>query len=173
MGDFNASLGSEKLLFHFHDMTNRNGIYMAELLAEFGLKTTNTQFRKKKGKLWTFRDRASDSLRQLDYILVRRKWRNSVLNSEAYNTFSTVGSDHRVVSAKVKLSLRTSKEDKKVRFDWKQFTKSSELQQRYTVAVNNRFQVLETDDNGTRYDKFVAANKEAMFTREKKKEDCT
>ena len=162
MGDFNARLGSEKVPFTFHDMTNRNGIYMAELLAEFGLIATNTQFRKKKGKLWTFRDRASDSLRQLDYILVRRKWRNSVLNSEAYNTFSTVGSDHRVVSAKVKLSLRTSKEDKKVRFDWKQFTKSSELQQRYTVAVKNRFQVLETDDNGTRYDKFVAANKEAM-----------
>ena len=58
--------------------------------------------------------------------------------------------------------MRTSKEDKKVRFDWKQFTKSSELQQRYTVAVKNRFQVLETDDIGTRYDKFVAANKEAM-----------
>lgn len=162
MGDFNARLGPEKVPFTLHDKTNRNGSYMAELLSEFGLIATNTQFRKKKGKLWTFRDRASDDLRQLDYILVRQKWRNSVHNSEAYNTFNTVGSDHRVVSAKVKMSLRTSKHNKKVRFDWQQLTKSSEMQERYTVTVRNRYQVLESDDNGTRYEKFVEANKEAM-----------
>ena len=55
----------------------------------------------------------------LDYILVRRKWRNSVHNTEAYNTFSTIGSDHRVVSANVRLSLRVTKHAKKVRYDWK------------------------------------------------------
>ena len=162
IGDFNARLGPEQVPFTYHDSTNRNGNYMTELLAEFGLLATNTQFRKKKGKLWTFRDRATDSCRQLDYILVRQKWRNSVLNSEAYNTFNTVGSDHRVVSAKLKLSLRTSKQDKKVKFDWKQVTNSPELQNRYTVTVKNKFQVLETDDNSTRYEKFVVANKEAM-----------
>ena len=73
-----------------------------------------------------------------------------------------MGSDHRVVSAKLKLSLRTSKQDKKVKFDWKQVTNSPELQNRYTVTVKNKFQVLETDDNSTRYEKFVVANKEAM-----------
>ena len=49
--------------------------------------------------MWTFKDRASDELRQLDYILVRKKWTNSVHNSEAYNSFKTIGSDHRVVSS--------------------------------------------------------------------------
>ena len=98
MGDFNARLGPDKATYTYHDSTNRNGQYMAEVLTEFGLLATNTMFQKKKGKLWTFRDRASDALRQLDYILVRKKWRNSVHNTEAYNSFKTVGSDHRIVS---------------------------------------------------------------------------
>ena len=87
MGDFNARLGPDEASYTFHDETNRNGKYMAELLTEFGLLATNTMFQKKKGKLWTFKDRASDALRQLDYILVRKKWRNSVHNAEAYNSF--------------------------------------------------------------------------------------
>ena len=143
------------------------------MMNEFSLLATNTQFRKKKGKLWTFQDRALESQRQLDYILVRRKWRNSVQNAEAYNTFSTVGSDHRVVTANMRLSLRTSKNARKVMYDWKQFTSSPELQQRYTVTVKNRYQVLESDDNNTRFNKFKEANEKTMEEcvpkREKKK----
>ena len=56
-------------------------------------------------------------LRQLDYILVRRKWRNSILNAEPYSTFSSVGSDHRVVSIKVRMSLRVPKPSPKIRHD--------------------------------------------------------
>ena len=40
-----------------------------------------------------------------------------------------------------------------------------ELQENYTVAVNNRFQVLADESNSERYEKFVKANQEAM-------EDC-
>lgn len=36
-------------------------------------------------------DRASQMRRQLDYILVREKWRNSVLDMEPYNTFIALG----------------------------------------------------------------------------------
>ena len=73
MGDFNARLGSDHAPYSFHEETNRNGRYMAELLTEFGLLATNTMFQKRKGKLWTFQDRATDTLRQLDCILVRNK----------------------------------------------------------------------------------------------------
>ena len=73
------------------------------------LLAANTLFEKRMEKRWTFQDRTTGTKRQLDYILVRRKWRNSVLNAEAYNTFESVGSDHRVVGAKVRLSLRITK----------------------------------------------------------------
>ena len=46
---------------------------------------------------------------QVDYIMVNRKWKNSVHNYQSYNTFSSLGSDHRVVTMKMKLSFRQSK----------------------------------------------------------------
>ena len=129
LGDFNARIGPEVAPHTYHDATNRNGEYLADLLQEFGLLAANAQFRKRPGKLWTFKDRATDSLRQLDYILICKKWRNSLMNVEAYNSFCTVGSDHRVVCAKIRLSLRTAKHAKKVRYDWKQFSTSNQIQE--------------------------------------------
>ena len=161
LGDFNARIGPDVAPFTFHSETNRNGSYLADLLIEFGLIAANAQFQKRRGKLWTYRCRMTDDLRQLDYILVRRKWRNSVQNAEAY-TSSTVVSDHRVVSARIQLSLRTAKTVRKVRFDWKKFSDSPDIQAAYTVAVKSRFQVLAEDDNGTSYEKFIEANKKAM-----------
>ena len=123
----------------------------------------NTQFQKRKGKLWTFQDRASGEKRQLDYILVRKKWRNSVRNAEAYSSFSTVSSDHRVVTARISLSLRVSKPKARVKLDWPAFSRSQELQQQYSVAVRNRFQILEENvSNNQLYTEFVKANTEAM-----------
>ena len=63
---------------------------------------------KPKGQLWTF-EYPSGERAQIDYLIFRKKWRNSVRDSRSYSTFSSVGSDHRVVSATVKLSLRASK----------------------------------------------------------------
>ena len=73
--------------------------------------------------------------------------RNSVHNAEAYNFFNTVGSDHRIVAAKLKLSLRAPRKDKRISFNWKLFSKTMEIQQQNTIAVKNRYQVLEKDTN--------------------------
>ena len=116
--DFNARLGPDEVPFTYHDVTNRNGKYLIELLSEHSLIAANLWFQKRPGKLWTFTGRTG-SLQQLYYILVHRKWRNSVQNVEAYNTFSTVGSDHRIVCAKIKLSPRVSEVAKKMKYDWK------------------------------------------------------
>ena len=162
LGDFNARLGPEYVPFPYHDKTNRNGGFLGELMVECGLLAANTQFQKRPGKLWTHKNKGSGQTTQLDYILVRKKWRNSVHNAEAYNSFCTVGSDHRVVTAELQLSLRTAKHAQKTRYDWQRFSASPEMQENYTVAVRNRFQVLEDDSNEARYEKFVKANKEAM-----------
>lgn len=73
LGDFNATRGPEDAPFTFHSETNRNGEYLSALLTEHGLLATNTLFRKRMGKRWTFQNRGSVMLCQLDYILVRRK----------------------------------------------------------------------------------------------------
>ena len=162
IGDFNARLGPDDARYTYHESTNRNGTHLADLMLEYDLLATNTEFRKRKGKLWTFRDNATNSCRQLDYILVRKKWRNSVKNAEAYNSFNTARSDHRVVTANVRLSLRVPKAKARVKYDWQQFACDQEMQHRYTVAVRNRFQFLENGTNDEEYTKFVQANEEAM-----------
>ena len=50
------------------------------------LKTTNTNFQKRNGKLWTFMSDYSVAKSHVDYIMVRNKWRNSTKNCEAYNS---------------------------------------------------------------------------------------
>ena len=51
MGDFNARLGPDKATHTYHDTTNRNGQYMAEILTEFGLLAAKTMIQKRKGTL--------------------------------------------------------------------------------------------------------------------------
>ena len=46
---------------------------------------------------------------QIDFIMIRRKWRNSLKNCETYKSFRSIGSNHRIITAKIKLSLRISK----------------------------------------------------------------
>ena len=163
LGDLNARLGTEDVPFSFHDETNRNGKYLADLLTEHELLAANTQFRKRIGKRWTFKDRATGAKRQLDYILARKKWRNSILNAESYSSFESVGSDHRVVSMTVRLSLRAPKPPTRVRYDWKAFSVDTELHRQYAVHVKNRFQVLAEEEDPTEcYERFISANAKAM-----------
>ena len=123
--------------------------------------------KKREGKLWTWRS-PQNTLHQIDYVLVRSKWSNSVKNCEAYSSFSSLNSDHRIVTATVSLSLRSTKPDnsKKVdKFVWADLAINRELQMKYSVEVRNRYQALqEADDEGSLipvYDKFVTASAEA------------
>ena len=54
-GDFNAQLGSEDVKFAFNPETNRNGELLKDLLNEFNLFSSNNNFMKPSGQLWTFK----------------------------------------------------------------------------------------------------------------------
>ena len=161
LGDFNARLGRSDAPYTYHEDTNRNGTYLASLLLEQELLPVNAMFRKRMGKRWTFQD-PMGTKRQLDYILVRRKWRNSILNAEAYNTFNSVGSDHRVVSMRVRLSLRTPKPSSVVRHDWRAFSANPELQARYTAEFRDLVHLQDVkEEPGAGYTKVMDAHKAA------------
>ncbi len=108
VGDMNAKISADHVQYPYHSTTNRNGQLLAELIAEKSMKITNTSFQKKMGKRWTFTDPCGRH-HLLDYIIVNQKWKNSVTNAEPYSSFSSVGSDHRIVTMSVALSLRTPK----------------------------------------------------------------
>ncbi|XP_072048490.1 uncharacterized protein [Amphiura filiformis] len=163
IGDYNARIGEEDARFTYHETTHRNGKFLLDLASERNLIITNTMFQKKKGKLWTFVSPGGNKY-QLDYILVRKKWRNSLLNSEAYSSFASVGSDRRIVSAKMRLSLRKSKTAARRRqYDWKLLSTDSNLQKQYTIKVRNRFQPLENISETTteKYERLITAHTEA------------
>ena len=89
-GNTNAQIGKNiNNKFSLHNSSNRNG----EHLTDFTLE-----------KLWTY-TYANNTKAQIDYILRNKKWNNSTLNYEAYSFFEEVPSNHRIVTAKIWLSL--------------------------------------------------------------------
>lgn len=51
----------------------------------------------------------NDVRSQIDFILINKKWINCVVNCEHFNFFSTVSSDHWIVTVTIQLSLRDNK----------------------------------------------------------------
>ena len=173
-GDFNAQIGPEDSLFTFNTKeTNRNEKKLADYAEEFQLLVTNTKFMKPANKLWTFQ-LPSGKRTQIDYVLVRKKWKNSIMNCQAYLSFSSVGSDHRVVSCTIRLSLRQSK--KPIRnpmkeIDWKYVYATPEVSSAFTLEVRNRFDALAKpdDDVETSYNNLISATQEIALEKLPKK----
>ena len=148
LGDFNAKLGPDDVKFTYNTSTNRNGEMLIDFMEEFNLFSSNTNFMKAKSQLWTF-EYPSGLRAQIDYILYRKKWRNSIKDSRSYSSFSSVGSDHRIVSSCIKLSLRSSKKSQPhpmKTLDWREVSSNPELSNRFTLSVKNRFQVLSQNE---------------------------
>ena len=167
VGDLNAhlsKLNEEDTGWYWHQVSNRNGGLLRDTMQEGNLEATNHRFQKRRNKLWTHLSDATLSRSQIDYILIRRKWRNSVKDTVASNSFHSLGSDHRVVVSAVKLSLRKCQTAPRVvRYDYNPLKQSEELQNQYSVEVRNRFSLLleqdpeETYDPTAEYDKFMDA----------------
>ena len=77
------------------------------LYKENNLICLNTKFQKNENKLWTH-TYANGIKAQLDYVIVNSKWKNSVSNCQAFNSFENVRSDHRIVTSTIRLSLRAN-----------------------------------------------------------------
>ena len=104
---------------------------------------------------------------QIDHILINKKWKNSALNCEAYNTFSTIKSDHRIVTGKFRLSLRVKKNQStnRVRYDWEKLLYDENIKTSYTVDVKNHFEALqeldEVNNANSIYTNIMSAHEEA------------
>ena len=171
-GDFNAKLGPDDAKFTYHTETNCNGELLVDFMEEFNLFPANTKFMKSKNKLWTF-EYPNGAKAQLDYVLIRRKWQNSVKECRPYSSFSSIGSDHRIVTADVKLSLRVSKKsppNPMKSIDWKKVSSDKDLSSQYAVNVFNRFQELSSsphigsDNIDSIYNNLIVANEEVALS---------
>ena len=131
-------------------------------MIENRLTYLNTNFQKREEKFWTH-TYANKSKAQIDYLFINRKWKNSAMNCEAYSTFEGVSSDHRIVTAKIRLILRKNATWTVTtrRYDWALL----DIRDKYALELRNRFETLqEKTGKGTpndEYENFVEAHLEA------------
>lgn len=96
--------GRTRLCFIHLQTTSQNGEKLVDYSEEFWLLITNTRFMKHTNRLWSFQH-LNEFRSQIDYILVRKKWKNSVWDTLSYSWNLSVSSDHRFVSIYTTLSL--------------------------------------------------------------------
>ena len=165
-GDFNARLGWEgaRSGWYYHRTTSRNGVLLKETMEETNLEASNIRFQKKKSRLWTFLSDGTQRKATLDYILIRKKWRNSIKDTTTSEALSSLGSDHRLLVAKVKLTLRKRKTlPGRPNLDFGALRTNPDLRDRFTVEVQNRFSCLTSDaedEPTTNYGHFIHAVQE-------------
>ena len=164
--DMNAQIGKNiSLKFSLHNSSNRNGEHPTDFMLKNRLICLNTKFQKKKSKLWTY-TYTNNTKAQIDYIFINKKWNNSVLNCEAYSSFEGVFSDHRIIMAKIQLSLRrnTARTSTTVQYEWF-LLNNWDIRDKYALTLRNKFNTLqeksETHTLNDEYENFVNAHLEA------------
>ena len=106
--DMNAQIGKNgNNKYSLHNTSNRNGQHQTDFMIENRLTCLNTNYQKREGKLW-ISTYTNNSKAQIDYVFINRKWKNTANNYEVYSSFEGVSSDHRIVTAKIRLSLRNN-----------------------------------------------------------------
>ena len=165
-GDMNAQIGKNRNnKYSLHNTSNRNGQHLIDFMIENRLTCLNTNFQKREGKLWTH-TYANKSKAQIDYLFINRKWKNSAMNCEAYSTFEGVSSDHRIVTAKIRLSLRknATRTVTTRRYDWA-LLNNRDIRDKYALELRNRFETLQEKTEkvtpNDEYENFVEAHLEA------------
>ena len=165
-GNTNAQIGKNRnKKYSLHNTSNRNGQHIIDFMIENRLTCLNTNFQKREGKLWTH-TYVNKSKAQIDYLFIDRKWKNSEMNCEAYSSFEGVSSDHRIVTAKIRLSLRknATRTVTTRRYDWA-LLNNRDIRDKYALELRDRFETLqEKTEKATpndEYENFIEANLEA------------
>ena len=98
-GDINAQIGkNEHNKFCLHNSSNKQISHLKK--RQHALILNSRKRRENYGLTLT-----QIILKQIDYILINKKWINSTLNCEAYSSFEGVSSNHRFVIEKIRLSI--------------------------------------------------------------------
>ena len=134
-------------------------------MIENRLTCLNTNYQKREGKLWTY-TYTNNSKAQIDYIFINKKWKNSAINCETNSSFEGASSDHRIVTAKIRLSLRknATRTVTTKHYDWA-LLNNRDIKDKYQAESRNRFETLrektEKSTPNDEYENFVNARREA------------
>ena len=119
---------------------NRNHKFsLTDFTIENRLTCLNTNSQKRKGKLWTYTYANNDRAHR-DYVFINKKWNDSALNCEGYSSFEGESYGHRIVMAKIRLSLRknATRTTNIVLYDWALFN-NRDIRDKYALALRNKY----------------------------------
>ena len=153
LGDYNAKVGREVCAFQgtigkhsLHETSNDNGIRLASLALQQNLVIGGTIFPHKDTHKGTWISPDGNTINQIDHILVKRKFRSSLLDTRTYRG-ADCDSDHMLVVGSVRMKLKTSKSrvtrSLKPRVDLLQKT---QIREQYQLEMTNRFSLLEEEN---------------------------
>ena len=157
------TLGDEvlKVCYGLHNSSNRNGEHLTDFTQENRSTCLHTKFQNRKGKLWTY-TYANNAKAQIDNILINKKLNKSALNCKAYSSFKGVSSDHRTVTAKIRLSLwrNAAQTTTTIHYDWS-LLNNRDIRYKYTLTLRDKFdaiqEISETPTPNNNYEDFVNA----------------
>ena len=87
-------------------------------------------------------------------------------NCEAYHSLEGISTDHRIVSLRIKLSLRANKKksNTKIAYNWEHLINNEDLQNQFSTSLRNRYNILQHEEINESannvYQNFVKAHKE-------------
>ncbi|KAG1651907.1 Craniofacial development protein 2 [Nymphon striatum] len=146
IGDFNAKVGNES----YKDIVGKYGLgkkndrgdRLIEFCEENKLVISNTMFQQPKRRLYTWKSPGDWTRNQIDYFLIRKRFKNSVVNIRTYPG-ADINSDHSPVIANmhIKLKKATTKSKKVAKYDLEAL-KVKEIQKKYLVEVRNKYEAL-------------------------------
>ena len=104
MKDQTGKNGNHK--FSLHNSSNRNGQHLTDFTIKNQINVPSYKLSKKGGKTMNLHIPKQYLKAQIDYVFINKKWNNSTVNCEAYSSFEGVSTNHRIITAKIQLSLR-------------------------------------------------------------------
>ena len=142
-GDMNAQIGKNgNHKYSLHNSSNRNGQNLTDFTTEIRLTCLITNFQKREGKLWTY-TYGNKTKALIEFVFINKKWKNSAVNCEAYTSFVGVSSNHRIVTAKIRLSLRKNATvtTTTIHYEWA-LLNNKDIRDKYIIALRNKFEAL-------------------------------
>src|SRR5277367_1279237 len=183
MGDWNAVVGegSEGKVVGKYGLGNRNesGAKLIDFCKRRQLVITNTWFEQEKRRRYTWKSPGDRARYQIDYIMVKQRYRNGVKGSKSYPG-ADVYSDHNLVAMRMKIKLKKIGNNKRQKkWDLERFEKTKELfqndiekklgEERTGMAVEERWKrlkdaVLESAQNNVGWKRGKTAKKPLITT---------
>ena len=146
------------IVMFFAAIRRAYGEHLTDFTLENRLTCLHSKFQKREGKLWTYKY-ANNTKAQIDYVFMNKKWNNRALNCEAYSSFDGVSSNHRIVTAKIRLSLRrnTAQTITTVHYDWS-LLNNRNVRDKFSFKFDAQQEQAESHTPNDEYENFVNAH---------------